>query len=73
MQLIFVNLLPQINVLSYAGCVSANFVLDPEDVPNSAMLSHFFSEELAALCAGLGLPPPPPLSPTPPPLPPLSA
>ena len=57
MQMIFPNLISQISMLSYAGVVNANFVVDADHVvKDPELFRKVYVEELKALASGLGVP-----------------
>lgn len=50
MQAIFPNLIPQVIMISYAGALFNNMVLDDELVGDSHLLKQFYLEEILELC-----------------------
>ena len=48
-QMFYANLIPQIGLLSYAGTVYGNFVLDPNVLPDSQTLATFYAAALSQL------------------------
>ena len=57
MQMIFPNLISQISMLSYAGVVNANFVVDADHVvKDPELFRKVYVEELKALASWLGVP-----------------
>jgi WS/DGAT C-terminal domain/Wax ester synthase-like Acyl-CoA acyltransferase domain len=54
-QMFFSNLIPQVGVLSYAGYIGGNIVLDPEAVPGADHLAVFYAQALVDLALRLNV------------------
>lgn len=52
-QILFNNLIPQVEILSYRGKVFMNFVVDPKTLPNSDSIPILFSQALVSLAKEL--------------------
>jgi hypothetical protein len=52
-QMFYANLIPQIGLLSYAGKVHGNMVLDPDAIPNSRSLARYYAAALLQLASRL--------------------
>jgi len=50
-QVVFVNNIPQITMLSYAGALRWNMVSDPQRIPDPLALGRYFLEEFSRLAA----------------------
>lgn len=51
MHVIFPNLIPQVDVLSYGGLAHINFVVDPDVVPDIDRLGECWKREFEELAA----------------------
>lgn len=55
MYFLFANLLPQVDVFTYAGVVYVNMLLDPEIVPEAHSLATYWREEMEELAESLNV------------------
>ena len=57
-QMFYSNLITQIGIISYAGRVYGNMLLDPDAVPDSQSLALFYADALVQLAEHLNVTPP---------------
>jgi hypothetical protein len=57
-QMYLSNLLPQISFMSYAGQIMGNMVMDPDELPKSGSIAHFYAAALVQLSERLDVPAP---------------
>lgn len=57
LQLFFVNVIPQVDLVSYAGTVYGNLVYDPAALPDGPSMAHLYARALVALGEALELDP----------------
>jgi hypothetical protein len=55
-QMVFPNLLTQVSMMSYAGNVCANCVVDPAVISKPQLLRRCFLEELESMATALNVP-----------------